>query len=355
MIQQTGQSITAYGYFVEGQVGKTGLTVTCNVRGVSNTLLVTGGSATEVGDGWYEYTLSGASTGSAGNYKFTFKTATTTVNQRDVPALWVVGPTWVQNLDAVLTTSFTAIPAAVWAFLSASATTANSIGKRIVDYLTGDVYGRVGAPAGASLSADIAAIFARLGAPAGASQSADIAAVKAQTALIQAKTDTIPVGPATEANVNLRMLATSYTAPDNAGIGTANANIVTLAGYVDTEVAAIKAKTDLLTFTGSDLHATLDNETVTVGANNDKDGYSLATDPPTAVENAAAILAATVEDEATVAQSLRGINAALMGKLAGAEPASDEQTVRDLADTKDRLVFATDEFGNRTTVTRDLD
>jgi hypothetical protein len=40
---------------------------------------------------------------------------------------------------------------------------------------TGDSYARLGAPAGASVSADIAAAFARIGAPVGASISADIA------------------------------------------------------------------------------------------------------------------------------------------------------------------------------------
>lgn len=42
---------------------------------------------------------------------------------------------------------------------------------------TGDSFSRLGAPSGASIEADIAAIFARLGIPAGASTAADIAAV----------------------------------------------------------------------------------------------------------------------------------------------------------------------------------
>lgn len=47
---------------------------------------------------------------------------------------------------------------AIWNTLSAALVTAGSIGKRIVDFLTGDVFARVGAPAGASTSADIAAV-----------------------------------------------------------------------------------------------------------------------------------------------------------------------------------------------------
>lgn len=47
---------------------------------------------------------------------------------------------------------------AIWDALSSALTTAGSIGKRLVDYLTGDIFGRLGAPAGASVSADIAVV-----------------------------------------------------------------------------------------------------------------------------------------------------------------------------------------------------
>jgi hypothetical protein len=63
--------------------------------------------------------------------------------------------------------------------------------------------------------------FARLGAPSGASIAADI---------------------------DSRLATSGYTAPDNA-------TITTIAGYLDTEVAAIKAKTDLLAFTGGNVHS----------------------------------------------------------------------------------------------------
>ena len=92
---------------------------------------------------------------------------------------------------------------------------------------TDAIYSRLGAPAGASVSADIAAaktdtaaikaktdnlpsdpadqslvivatdaIYSRLGAPAGASVSADVAAVKGDSAAIKAKTDNLPASPA---------------------------------------------------------------------------------------------------------------------------------------------------------------
>lgn len=49
---------------------------------------------------------------------------------------------------------------AIWDALTSALTTVGSIGKRIADYLTGDAYARLGAPAGASHAADNAAIQA---------------------------------------------------------------------------------------------------------------------------------------------------------------------------------------------------
>lgn len=56
------------------------------------------------------------------------------------------------------------------------------------------------------------------------------------------------VGDNLNATVSSRLASASYTAPDNAGIAAAaqESTLLTVAGYVDTEVAAIKAKTDNL-------------------------------------------------------------------------------------------------------------
>lgn len=155
------------------------------------------------------------------------------------------------------------------------------------------------------------AILTRLGTPAGASVSADIAAVKSDTAATL--TDTAEIGVA---GAGLTVLASA-------------ANLATLAGYVDTEVAAIKAKTDLIPAAPA-----------AVG------------DVPSASTNAAAVLAATVEGAVTVVQSLRLANAALGGKASGLETTAP--VYRDLGDTKDRIVATVDADGNRSAVTRDL-
>lgn len=83
---------------------------------------------------------------------------------------------------------------------------------------TGDNYARIGAPAGASVSADIAAVAGY---------------VDTEVAAIKAKTDNLPSDPADASDI-----AASFS--------TVNSTLSTIAGYIDTEVAAIKAKTDNL-------------------------------------------------------------------------------------------------------------
>ncbi len=92
---------------------------------------------------------------------------------------------------------------------------------------------------------------------------------------------------------------------------------------------------------------------VTVVTNNDKTGYSLATPPPTANDNADALLdrAAGIETNRTVRQGLRLMLSALAGKLSGA--ATTTVTIRDTNDGKDRIVATVDSNGNRSAVTLD--
>lgn len=98
--------------------------------------------------------------------------------------------------------------------------------------------------------------------------------------------------------------------------------------FVDTEVAAIKAKTD-----------NLPAAPAAVG------------DIPSSSANAAAVLAAIVEGPETLAELLRLMRAALLGKSDGfpAGPAH----FRDRADTKNRITATVDADGNRTSVSTD--
>lgn len=89
---------------------------------------------------------------------------------------------------------------AIWDALVANLTTVGSIGKRLVDYLTGDS-------------------FARLGAPAGASIAADVAAVKAETASIQTDTN----------DIQTRLPAALVGGRIDASVGAVAANAITAA------------------------------------------------------------------------------------------------------------------------------
>lgn len=183
-------------------------------------------------------------------------------------------------------------------------TVANQIDANVLDWkgstapaMTGDAYARLGAPAGASVSADIAAVktdtaavkvqtdkltftianqidanvldwksstapamtgdaYARLGAPAGASISADIAAVNALTTagairaaigIASANLDTQLGTIAGYIDTEIGTIISQTTASAiRAAMGEASANLDTqlaaIAGYIDTEISDIRAR-----------------------------------------------------------------------------------------------------------------
>lgn len=115
------QDITFYAFYLASKVGKTGITVTVDVwehtRAGTATEIVTGGSATEIGDGLYKYVLSSASVDAIGEYIAVFKTADATVDAQHIPAIWIVGRSGVENLDAAVSSrlasaSYSAAPSA---------------------------------------------------------------------------------------------------------------------------------------------------------------------------------------------------------------------------------------------------
>lgn len=127
----------------------------------------------------------------------------------------------------------------------------------VVANIESDTYARLGAPAGASVSADVAAvksdtaaIYARQGAPAGASQSADVAAVKtvvdtistsagaslgSNVSAIKTKTDNLPTDPADASDVAAAITAATSPLATSLALTTVGSN-----------VTSIKAKTDNL-------------------------------------------------------------------------------------------------------------
>lgn len=107
------------------------------------------------------------------------------------------------------------------------------------------------------------------------------------------------------------------------------ANLAVVAGYLDTEIAAIKAKTDLIPAAPAAVGDIVSASTI-----------------------ADAVWDEAVDSTITARQSIRLANSALGGKASGLNTTT--AVYRDLADTKDRISATVDADGNRTAVTRDL-
>lgn len=132
----------------------------------------------------------------------------------------------------------------------------------------------------------------------------------------------------------------SATAPSaTPSLATASA-LSTVAGYVDTEVAAVLAA--------------VDTEVAAIKAKTDNLPAAPAAtgDIPTAAAIADAVHDEVVDGTTTFRQSTRLANAVLGGKLSGG--GTGTEVVRDLADSKARITYTVDDSGNRTAVTRDL-
>ena len=103
-LEQTGVALTFYGFYVASKQGVTSLTVTVDVWRVntsaSPTQVVTAGSATAVGGGLYLYQLASASVTVEGEYIAIFKTTSSTPDQQEIPAIWVVSKAGTEYLDA---------------------------------------------------------------------------------------------------------------------------------------------------------------------------------------------------------------------------------------------------------------
>jgi hypothetical protein len=320
---------------------------------------------------------------------------------------------------------------------------------------TGDSFARLGAPAGASVSADILAIDnlvddleSRLGVPVGASISADIADVEgkvddlesrlgvpsnlgggatiaANLADIEAQTDDIGAAGAgltalgdarlanldatvssraTPAQVNaevdaaldtaipgvptansinerIKALDDNYTAARAPNLDNLDAAVSSRSSHSAADVWAVgtRALTDKVDFAltaaekAAIVNALWDELTseartagsfgqkikdllvdgsgrVTVGAMGPNTVDAAATSADFLSELVAAVLAGVIEGTVTLKQSLQLSNAAAASKLSGA--ATVTATLRNLADTMDRIVATVDADGNRTAVTR---
>jgi hypothetical protein len=130
MIEQVGNSLKFLAFFTGTKIGVTGLTVTVDVYDPTNTLIVNGSAATEIGGGYYRYTLASGSVTAEGEYLAIFKTASDSVDQKHMPALWVVGRAGVENLDAAVSSrNATAPPSAATVATAVRTELATELGR----------------------------------------------------------------------------------------------------------------------------------------------------------------------------------------------------------------------------------
>ena len=339
------------------------------------------------------------------------------------------------DADALAADAGTEIGTAVWATAARTLTAATNItstGGTTVPQ-TGDSYARLGAPAGASVSADVAAVksdtaailtdtgttldtlikdipttaefeartlvaadyvivsdlgtvqtgdaFARLGAPAGASVSADVAAVKSDTAAILADTGTtldtlikdIPTNAELTAalagaddatlaaiaalnNLSSAQAQSAATAALNAYDPPTNAEMeartLPAADYVvvgDT-LAAVTTVGSVTGAVGSVASGGITAASIATGA---IDADALAADAVTEIQAglATGVLAATLEGAMTLAEALRVMLAALAGASSGGGTTAVAFLGQDGLTT--RISATVDGSGNRTSVTLD--
>jgi len=162
------------------------------------------------------------------------------------------------------------------------------------------------------IDTEVGAIYSRLGAPAGASMSADIAAVKSDSGAIKTKTDYLP----------------SATAGAAGGVFIAGSNAATT-----------------VNITG-DLTGNVTGSVGSLTTNNDKTGYALSSGERTTLSQAIMDLTDGVTTDYPLKTALNVMLGILAGKLSGAATATI--TIRDVNDTKNVAVITTDASGNRT-------
>lgn len=212
---------------------------------------------------------------------------------------------------------------AVWDEATSGHTTAGTYGKLTVDNLDTAVSSRATTTSGGSIvtGTDNKVLIS---ANAGAFPAAAIQAI--WDALTSALTTASSIGKLLVDNINATISSRAT-----------QTSVDTIDDFLDTEIAAIKAKTDNLPADPADA----------------SDIAALIDALPTAAENAAALLDLSngIETSITPRQAIRLILAASAGKISGA--ATTTVVIRNVGDSKDRITATVDSSGNRSAVTTD--
>jgi hypothetical protein len=171
-----------------------------------------------------------------------------------------------------------------------------------------------------------------------------------------------------DAAISTRLPTASYVAPDNVAIAAIQVTTDKLETMLQTSGLNFQFTTDALENgpagggggggpSASDIADEVEQRELTLTADYDAaKSAAQAGDEMTLTSGERSSIAGAVwsllsEGSETVLGAIRLIRAAVVGKLAGA--ATDTATMRDAADTKNRIVATVDEHGNRTAVTTD--
>lgn len=210
---------------------------------------------------------------------------------------------------------------------------------------SGDAYARLGAPAGASVVADIATRLATGGYT--APDNAGIAAIKAKSDNLPADTNTL----LTSTGIKVSSIANGVIAAATFASGALDA-VWSVASRTLTAISDSSGITTLLSRIGGVL--TLSGGKVTVGTNDDKTGYALAVAPPTAEQVRSEMDAASTKLanlDATISSRLAAadygevdLSSVLLaiGALHDFDPATDTVARVNLVDTTTTLTNAPD-------------
>lgn len=149
-LEQVANNLTFYAFFTYAKQGVAGLTVTADVYR-SGTSILTAQACTAVGGGLYSYILSSANVTVEGEYICLFKTASTSVDQQHIPAIWCIAKAGVEYLDAQVTSR-----AAIADYTTARAVKLDNLDATISSRLASSAYTPTTA-----MSADVATILTR--------------------------------------------------------------------------------------------------------------------------------------------------------------------------------------------------
>lgn len=314
-----------YLYSLQGQLEDADAnTVTVHARNAANVSLdagLTSTTMTRVSVGKYRLTYTVASGDTTQAVYFDFTWQVNAANMADGAA------TQVQDAEN-------------YAFLSAIKTKTDQLTFTGGALVQADVVDWKGATAPAMTGdayAEAVLVYNRIGAPAGASIAADIAEIEVETDGIGSPMQAGATVVLTDGSLTTTKLGTFVLA-----------KTTNLTGLNDIAATAI-VSAGAITTSGGKVSGVITVDALT--ANNDKTGYALTAGERDSIAAALLDLAAGVETGRTPRQALRLMLASMCGKLSGA--ATNTVSIRDTNDTKNRIVGSVDADGNRTAVVLD--